>query len=84
VFGVGQKVWQGKDVIRQGRKIVGATNPLESAPGTIRGDFAIEVGRNIIHGSDGQPGAAREIAFWFKDNEISDWASSLHGWVYEK
>ena len=45
-------VWEGKDVIRQGRRLIGATNPLEAQPGTIRGDFCISVGRNIIHGSD--------------------------------
>jgi len=45
-------VWEGKNVVATGRKMLGATNPLESAPGTIRGDFAVDVGRNICHGSD--------------------------------
>lgn len=44
-------VWEGKEVIKTGRGLIGATNPLGSSPGTIRGDFGIDVGRNIIHGS---------------------------------
>merc|ERR550539_305796 len=65
-------VWEGKDVVKTGRKIIGATNPLASEPGTIRGDFCIDVGRNIIHGSDAVESAQREIALWFADDEIVD------------
>lgn len=54
-------VWQGKDVVKQGRAMIGATNPLASAPGTIRGDFCIVVGRNIIHGSDAVESAQHEV-----------------------
>jgi nucleoside-diphosphate kinase len=54
-------VWQGKDVVKQGRAMIGATNPLMSAPGTIRGDFCIIVGRNIIHGSDAVESAQHEV-----------------------
>lgn len=53
------QVWEGKDVIKYGRTMIGATNPLASAPGTIRGDFGVDVGRNIIHGSDGVNSAQR-------------------------
>ena len=53
-------VWQGKDVVKQGRVLLGATNPLASQPGTIRGDFAIDVGRNICHGSDAVESAKKE------------------------
>ena len=60
-------VWCGKDVVKQGRSMIGATNPLASAPGTIRGDFCIEVGRNVIHGSDTVENAQKEIALWFPD-----------------
>ena len=60
-------VWEGKGVVATGRKMLGATNPLESAPGTIRGDFCIDVGRNICHGSDSVESAEREIALWFKE-----------------
>ena len=55
-------VWEGKDVVKTGRTILGATNPLASAPGTIRGDFALDVGRNVCHGSDSVESAQREIS----------------------
>ena len=63
---------------------MGATNPKDSAPGTIRGDFAVNVGRNICHGSDGPEGAEHEINLWFKDSEIVDWAAADYKWIYEK
>ncbi|CAM8899576.1 unnamed protein product [Rhodiola kirilowii] len=75
-------VWEGKNVVATGRKIIGATNPSDSAPGTIRGDFAVEMGRNVIHGSDAVESAAREIALWFPEGVVG-WTSSLHPWVYE-
>src|SRR5271170_7678792 len=58
-------VLQGDDAIRAARQLIGATNPLEAATGSIRGDFAIEVGQNMVHGSDGPESAAREIEIWF-------------------
>lgn len=76
-------VWQGKDVIKQGRKMVGATNPLESEPGSIRGDFALDIGRNIIHGSDTVESAKREIEFWFQENEVANWQPASMKWLYE-
>ncbi|XP_060673089.1 nucleoside diphosphate kinase 1 [Ziziphus jujuba] len=75
-------IWEGKNVVTTGRKIVGATNPAESAPGTIRGDYAIDIGRNVIHGSDSVESARKEIALWFPDGSVN-WQSSLHPWVYE-
>lgn len=66
-------VWEGKDSILTGRKMLGATNPADSAPGTIRGDYSILVGRNIIHGSDGPDSAKHEINFWFTPEELSNW-----------
>lgn len=76
-------VWEGKDVVKQGRVLLGATNPLQSAPGTIRGDFALDMGRNIIHGSDSVENAEKEIALWFKKEELVDYKSELHSWIYE-
>lgn len=73
-------VWQGKDVIKTGRVLLGATNPAQSAPGTIRGDYSIDVGRNIIHGSDGQDSAKHEINFWFDAAEVVDWQPALASW----
>lgn len=69
-------VWEGVDVIKGGRTLLGATNPRDSAPGTIRGDFATCVGRNIIHGSDAPESARNEISFWFKESELVDWTPS--------
>ncbi len=77
-------VWQGKDVVKTGRKILGATNPLDSAPGTIRGDFCIDVGRNIIHGSDAVESARKEIDLWFTKEEVHDYNLTSQSWVYEK
>lgn len=76
-------VWEGKEAVATGRKMLGATNPLESAPGTIRGDYCIEVGRNICHGSDSVDNAEKEIALWFEDGEVIEWASHSKDWIYE-
>ena len=76
-------VWEGKSVVTTGRKNIGATNPLASEPGTIRGDYCIDVGRNIIHGSDAVEAAQREIALWFSPEELADYRTSLEPWVYE-
>lgn len=76
-------VWEGKDVVKTGRTILGATNPLASAPGTIRGDFALDVGRNVCHGSDSVESAKREIALWFKEDEIQRYTSPFFGVLYE-
>ncbi|KAJ1926605.1 nucleoside diphosphate kinase Ndk1 [Tieghemiomyces parasiticus] len=74
-------VWEGKDVIRQGRRMLGATNPLEAAPGTIRADYCTSIGRNIIHGSDSFESALTEITLWFNENELADWTPSNAEWV---
>eukprot|EP01035_Chromulina_nebulosa_P020203 gene20203-26224_t len=75
-------VWQGKGVVKTGRIMLGATNPLESAPGTIRGDFAVEVGRNVCHGSDSVESAEREIALWFSEG-LNEYTSHSKDWIYE-
>ncbi|RYO91236.1 hypothetical protein DL764_008308 [Monosporascus ibericus] len=77
-------VWEGRDAVKTGRTLLGATNPLASAPGTIRGDFAIDVGRNVCHGSDSVENAKKEIALWFKDEELISWKSAAAPWIYEK
>lgn len=74
---------EGDGVVKAARKIIGATNPLESEPGTIRGDFAIEVGRNVVHGSDSPENGERELALWFKDGQIVEWESHSTGWLKE-
>ncbi|KAG5772250.1 hypothetical protein H9Q69_001022 [Fusarium xylarioides] len=77
-------VWEGRDAVKTGRAILGATNPLASSPGTIRGDYAIDVGRNVCHGSDSVENAQKEIALWFKEGEVVSWKSAQFNWVYEK
>jgi nucleoside-diphosphate kinase len=75
-------VWEGKGAVATGRAMIGATNPLASAPGTIRGDFAIEVGRNIIHGSDTVENGQKEIALWFPEG-VNEWVPCAKPWLYE-
>ncbi len=76
-------VWQGEGVIASARKIIGATNPLNAEPGTIRGDFGISVGRNLIHGSDGPDTAKDEVSLWFSDAELANWTPAITPWVVE-
>ncbi|GJD16881.1 nucleoside diphosphate kinase [Rivularia sp. IAM M-261] len=76
-------VWEGDGVIASARKLIGATNPLNSEPGTIRGDFGVNTGRNIIHGSDAPETAKNEIALWFKEEELVNWAPEIKAWLYE-
>ena len=76
-------VWEGDNAVLTGRKMLGATRPFDSEPGTIRGDFCIDVGRNIIHGSDAVESANKEIALWFKDEELCAYESHSNAWIYE-
>jgi len=76
-------VWEGDNVVSTGRKLLGATKPADSNPGTIRGDNCIDVGRNICHGSDAVDSAKHEIKLWFKDGEVNSWKHHSQNWVYE-
>ena len=76
-------VWEGEGVISSARKMIGATKPLEAEPGTIRGDLGVNIGRNIIHGSDGPDTASFEINLWFNNEEICDWNPSDSIWRIE-
>ncbi|NEO55959.1 MAG: nucleoside-diphosphate kinase [Okeania sp. SIO3B5] len=76
-------VWEGEGVVASARKIIGATNPLSAEPGTIRGDYGISVGRNLIHGSDAIETAKTEISLWFKDEELVSWQPTLTPWIVE-
>jgi len=76
-------VWEGLGAIKTGRVLLGATNPADSLPGTIRGDLCIDIGRNICHGSDAPESAVNEINFWFSDSEICNWTLATDNWVYE-
>uniref|UniRef100_A0A8C2DDU1 Nucleoside diphosphate kinase n=1 Tax=Cyprinus carpio TaxID=7962 RepID=A0A8C2DDU1_CYPCA len=75
-------VWQGLDVVKTARKMLGETNPADSLPGTIRGDYCIEVGRNVIHGSDSVESAQREISLWFEHHELFCWEECNEHWIY--
>ena len=76
-------VWEGDGVIASARLLIGATKPLEAMPGTIRGDLAINIGRNVIHGSDGPDTAAFEIDLWFAQSELNIWTPSDQSWRIE-
>jgi len=78
-------VWEGQDATRQVRRMMGETDPADSRPGTIRGDFGLDLGRNVIHGSDHEdPGAnEREIGLFFDDEELLEWERVDETWLYE-
>ena len=76
-------VWEGEGIVAAARKMIGATNPLTAEPGTIRGDFGVNIGRNIIHGSDAVDTANQEIELWFKEAELAVWQPSLTSWIRE-
>jgi nucleoside-diphosphate kinase len=76
-------VWEGDGVIASARKLIGATNPLNAEPGTIRGDLGANIGRNIIHGSDAPETAEYEIGLWFKPEELVNWTPTIMPWVHE-
>jgi len=76
-------VWEGKQAIETVRKTMGATNPVNAEPGTIRADFAVEIGRNLVHGSDGPETAAFEVPLFFREDELVSWTRSVERWVIE-
>lgn len=76
-------VWEGEGVVASARKIIGATDPLSAEPGTIRGDYGVSIGRNLIHGSDAIETAQREISLWFKEEELCSWQNTIKPWLYE-
>jgi nucleoside-diphosphate kinase len=76
-------VLEGDGVVASARKLIGATNPLTSEPGTIRGDFGSNIGRNLIHGSDAIETAQTEIALWFKEEELVTWTPTMTAWITE-
>lgn len=76
-------VLEGKDCIAMVREMMGATDPQKAAPATIRGRYGIDIGRNLVHGSDSPASAGREIALFFKDEELLRYPLDIHKWVYE-
>lgn len=76
-------VIEGPNAIEATRSTMGATNPVKASPGTIRADFGLEIGRNLVHGSDGPETAASEIAMWFSQDELADYQRDADKWILE-
>jgi nucleoside-diphosphate kinase len=74
---------EGTSAVQMVRNTVGATNPLNAAPGTIRGDFALDIGRNLIHASDAPETADRELALWFSPDELVSYQRETDRWIFE-
>jgi len=75
--------WEGPQAIGAVRQLMGATRPTEAAPGTVRHDFALEVGRNITHASDSPENGESEVALWFSADELVTWGRDLDRWYFE-
>jgi nucleoside-diphosphate kinase len=80
---VAAAVFEGKDSVAVVRSTVGSTNPAQAAPGTIRGDLALEIGRNLIHASDAPETAQGEVALWFEASELISWERQMDRWIFE-
>ena len=75
--------WDGPNAVAAVRQTMGATKPTEAAPGSIRHDFGLEIGRNLTHASDTPENGEKEIELWFTDNELIDWKRALDPWIME-
>lgn len=76
-------VWEGNEAIDAARSTMGGTKPVDAAPGTIRGDFGMEIGRNLVHGSDGPENAVKEVSLFFDQDELVDWERVTDPWIRE-
>ncbi len=76
-------VWEGQDAVAAARSTMGITNPAEAAPGTIRGDYGMEIGRNLVHGSDLPANAVKEVELFFTEDELVDWHRDADAWIRE-
>ena len=75
--------WEGLEAVRVGRTLIGETNPLDCHGGTLRGDFCLHIGRNLVHGASSLEAAAKEIDLWFRKEELIEWKHAVADWVYE-
>lgn len=75
--------WEGNHAVQAVRQTMGSTNPLEAAPGSIRHDFGLEIGRNITHASDSPDNGIKEVTLWFDQEELVDWKKEIDNWIYE-
>lgn len=76
-------VWEGPEAVAAVRQTMGSTRPREAAPGTIRHDFGLDVGRNLTHASDSPENALDEIGLWFQPDELVEWSRDIDRWVFE-
>lgn len=76
-------VWEGPDAVEAVRQTMGKTKPIEAAPGTLRHDFALQIGRNLTHASDGITTGESEVALWFQPEELVQWSRDIDRWLYE-
>lgn len=76
-------VWQGNNAVKAARATIGATNPVEASPGSIRGDFGMEIGRNLVHGSDSPENGEKETSYFFDENELVAWDRDSNKWIKE-
>lgn len=76
-------ILEGPNAVQAVRNVMGQTDPLNSASGTIRGDFAVDIGRNVVHGSDSVASAEREIQLFFDDHELFNWSRAIDKWIIE-
>ena len=76
-------VWEGPNAIAAVRQTMGATRPTEAAPGSVRHDFALEVGRNLTHASDSVENGQAEVSLWFTDQELVPWKRAIDPWIFE-
>ena len=77
-------VWEGPNAVAAVRQTMGATRPTEAAPGSLRHDFALEIGRNLTHASDTVENSEKEVALWFKPGELVNWKRETDRWIFEK
>lgn len=76
-------VWEGPGAVAAVRQTMGATHPIEAAPGSVRHDFALEVGRNLTHASDSVDNGQAEVALWFSEAELVTWGRAVDPWIFE-
>lgn len=77
-------VWEGPNAVAAVRQTMGATRPTEAAPGSLRHDFALEIGRNLTHASDTVENGEKEVALWFREDELVNWTRAVDAWVFEQ
>jgi nucleoside-diphosphate kinase len=75
--------WEGPEAVAAIRQTMGSTKPTEAAPGSLRHDFGLQVGRNLTHASDKPESGEREVALWFQPNELVTWEREIDRWVFE-